>query len=151
MICSNGEFSFRDQVHWNVFLIFEKHMITLLQSFDRLLRQQAIVDRGLLGLLSQYTRRDALLLLLGDLISQHKNQTPRLSSIDGVHDLALLRSPTFYDCSAPATIWGWTERYRNSCASGSNSASLFMFPASDAGPDLLFVLERNSAVNDGKD
>ncbi|KFA53365.1 hypothetical protein S40293_11096 [Stachybotrys chartarum IBT 40293] len=113
--------------------------------------QQTTFDCGLLGLLNQSTRRDALLLLLGDSISQHKNQTSRLSSIVRVHELALPRSPTFYDRSTPATSWGWMERYRNSYASASNPAPLFMFPASDAGPDLVFVLEKKSAIYDSKD
>ncbi|KEY72834.1 hypothetical protein S7711_10837 [Stachybotrys chartarum IBT 7711] len=93
--------------------------------------QQTTFDCGLLGLLNQSTRRDALLLLLVR-----------------VHELALPRSPTFYDRSTPATSWGWMERYRNSYASASNPAPLFMFPASDAGPDLIKT-GRHTQFKDG--
>ncbi|KAM0432197.1 hypothetical protein ACHAPT_004732 [Fusarium lateritium] len=112
-------------------------------SLDRMLRKQ-VDDSNLPDLLdgSGSARREALLRQLAESVSIHP-QVSKLKSVVQVDDLALPESPIVYKYHTPNTIWDWMKYYRTE---GQKSTSAFMFPDTKAGPDLVFILENQSAT-----
>ncbi|CVK96763.1 uncharacterized protein FMAN_11092 [Fusarium mangiferae] len=110
-------------------------------SFDRLLRPQLIDQAGQLSLLERSSHRESLLKYLSESIAIDSNtqQMFKLSSVVRISDFSLPESQKAFRYETPCTIWDWLKQQR----SGDQvSTPTFIFPDINAGPDLVFLLQK---------
>jgi hypothetical protein len=64
----------------------------------------------------------------------------KLSTVVRISDFSLPESQTIFKHETPGTIWNWMKQHR----SGDQASSpTFMFPDINAGPDLVFLLQKH--------
>ncbi|RBR24900.1 uncharacterized protein FIESC28_02318 [Fusarium coffeatum] len=116
-------------------------------SFDRLLRRQSYDGTALPDLLDGAKRRGVLLEELGKAIrlDTDGNEAGNLGAIVKIDGYALPEVPTVFEYQTTGTIWKWMRQFR---LKGSGSTPTFMFPDINAGPDLIFVLEKQPSMSD---
>lgn len=112
-------------------------LTTICQAFDRLLRPQESEN-----MLFEPRHRETLLHLINQSRTCHSGNGDgvALGHIVCIEDYVLAHSPTEYDYQSHSTIWEWMKQYRTR---GPMWTPRFLFPDKTAGPDLLFVLERD--------
>ncbi|QGI98587.1 hypothetical protein CEK26_011656 [Fusarium fujikuroi] len=112
-----------------------------IKSFDRLLRRQLFDQAGQPSLLERSSHRETLLKYLSESIAIDSNtqQMFKLSSVIRISDFSLPESQKAFRYETPGTIWDWLKQQR----SGDQvSTPTFMFPNINAGPDLVFLLQK---------
>jgi hypothetical protein len=120
-----------------------ERLMMVLQSFDRLLRHQRLVETDQPSLLERSSHRETLLKCLSEstAIGSNTQHMLKLSSAVRVADFSLPESQTTFKHETPGTIWDWLRQQRSG---DQPSAPTFMFPDINAGPDLVFSLQKQS-------
>lgn len=121
----------------------------VLQSFDRLLRHQRLVETDQPSLLERSSHRESLLKCLSESTATGFNTQHllKLSSVVRITDFSLPESQTTFKHETPGTIWDWLRQQRSG---DQTSAPTFMFPDINAGPDLVFSLQKQSTNSGGR-
>ncbi|RBR14244.1 hypothetical protein FVER53590_29555 [Fusarium verticillioides] len=118
-------------------------------SFDRLLRHQRLVETDQPSLLERSSHRESLLKCLSESTATGFNTQHllKLSSVVRITDFSLPESQTTFKHDTPGTIWDWLRQQRSG---DQTSAPTFMFPDINAGPDLVFSLQKQSTNSGGR-
>ncbi|KAF5000254.1 hypothetical protein FGRMN_1886 [Fusarium graminum] len=111
-------------------------------SLDYMLRPRPSNISTMPDLLNGSARRETLLnLLSGSLaLDSEADKLFNLKSRVDMSEFVLSDSSSVFEYDYSGTIWKWMNQYR---VAGQTSTPTFLFPDINAGPDLVFILERN--------
>ncbi|KAJ4022731.1 hypothetical protein NW752_000060 [Fusarium irregulare] len=115
-------------------------------SFDRLLRRHSSDGTVLPDLLNRAKRRGVLLKQFGKAIrlDTENDKASILGAVVTIDSYALPEVRTVFEYDTYGTIWKWMSHFR---LKGPGSTPTFMFPDINAGPDLIFILERQPPIS----
>ncbi|KAJ0140383.1 hypothetical protein HZ326_16703 [Fusarium oxysporum f. sp. albedinis] len=117
-------------------------------SFDRLLRHKMFDQVGQPSLLETSSQSENLWKHLSKaVVLDSKTQgLLSLNSVIRISDFSLPELQTSFKHETPGTIWNWMKQHR----SGDQASSpTFMFPDINAGPDLVFLLQKQLTDSEG--
>ena len=112
-----------------------------------MLRRQSYDGIVLPDLLDGAKRRGVLLEQFAKAIQVNAEHSEAgiLGAVVTIDNYALPEVPTVFEYQTSSTVWKWIKQYR---LKGPGSTPTFMFPDINAGPDLIFILEKQPSISD---
>lgn len=111
-----------------------------------MLRRQSYDGTVLQDLLEGAKRRGVLLEQFARAIqvNAENSEAKTLGAVVTIDNYALPEVPTVFEYQSSGTIWKWMKQYR---LKGPGFTPTFMFPDINAGPDLIFILEKRPSIS----